>query len=127
LVEETQGLVKTNIFCAEGTYRFTSVRSIRVLGEHMWADSDKKNWAAATVELNLNPQWSVYGTDLYNYGNPDSEMQNHYYNFGGAFRKGSTRVALSYGRQRGGLVCVGGVCRYVDESSGVSLSLNTTF
>ena len=127
LVEETAGLVKTNIICAEATYRFSTTRSIRVLGEHMWADSDKKNWAAGTVEYNLNPQWSVYGTDLYNYGNPDEEIQNHYYNFGGAFRKGSTRVALSYGRQRGGLVCVGGVCRYVDESSGLSLSLNTTF
>lgn len=93
----------------------------------MWADSDKKNWAGATVEMNLNSKLSFYVSDLYNYGNDVDYLQNHYYNLGGAFRKNSTRIALNYGRQRGGLVCVGGVCRFVPESSGVSLSLNTSF
>ena len=127
LIEETYGVVKTNVLAAEGTYKFTATRSIRIVGEHLWADTDKKNWAAATAEFNINPKFSVYGSDMYNYGNDDPEMQNHYYNVGGAFRRKSTRIALNYGRQRGGLVCVGGVCRYVPESSGISLSLNTTF
>ena len=127
MIQETSGEVNTNILAAEATYKFTSSRSIRVLGEHMWADSDKKNWAGATVEMNLNSKLSFYVSDLYNYGNDVDYLQNHYYNFGGAFRKNSTRIALNYGRQRGGLVCVGGVCRFVPESSGVSLSLNTSF
>ncbi len=127
LVEGQSGIVKTNIVTAEGTYKFSPTRSMRLLGEHMWADADKKNWASATVEYNINLKWSVYGTDLYNYGNKDEDLRHHYYNFGTAFRHKSTRVALSYGRQRGGLICVGGVCRFVDESSGVSLSLNTSF
>jgi Family of unknown function (DUF6029) len=127
MIQETSGEVNTNIVAAEATYRFTSSRSIRVLGEHMWADSDKKNWAGATVEMNLNSKLSLYVSDLYNYGNDVDYLQNHYYNFGGAFRKNATRIALNYGRQRGGLVCVGGVCRFVPESSGVSLSLNTSF
>lgn len=120
-------IVKSNIVAAEATYKFTASKSIRMVGEHLWADEDKKNWAASTVEYNLNSIWSVYVTDMYNYGNPDDELKTHYYNVGGAFRKKSTRIALNYGRQRGGLVCVGGVCRYVDPSNGVSLSLNTTF
>jgi hypothetical protein len=127
LIEETEGLVKTNIAAAEGTYKFTAAQSIRVVGEHMWADSDRKNWASSTVEFNLNSKWSVYGSDMYNYGNDDAALRSHYYNFGGAFRKNSTRVSLNYGRQRGGLLCVGGVCRVVPESSGVSLALSTTF
>jgi hypothetical protein len=93
----------------------------------MWADSDRKNWAASTVEFNLNSTLSFFAADIYNYGNDDPDLRNHYYNFGSAFRQKSTRIALSYGRQRGGLVCVGGVCRFVPESSGFSLSLNTTF
>jgi hypothetical protein len=93
----------------------------------MWADYDRKNWMASTVEFNLNSKLSFFTADMYNYGNDDPEARNHYYNVGGAFRQKSTRIALSYGRQRGGLVCVGGVCRFVPESSGVSLSLNTTF
>ena len=127
LVEETFGVVKTNILGAEATYKFTDSKSIRVLGEHMWADYDKKNWAASTVEFNLNSKYSFFASDMYNYGNDEVDMRNHYYNLGGAFRHKSTRIALNYGRQRGGLVCVGGVCRFVPESSGVSLSLNTTF
>jgi len=126
LITETFGVVKTNIVAAEATYKFNATKSIRIQGEHMWADSDKRNWAATVVEYNFNSKISVYGSDMYNYGNLDGN-DNHYYNIGSAFRKKSTRVALSYGRQRGGLVCVGGVCRYVPESSGVSLSLNTTF
>lgn len=127
LIEETAGLVRTNILGAEATYKFNDTKSIRVLGEHMWADYDRKNWMASTVEFNLNSKLSFFTADMYNYGNDDPEARNHYYNIGGAFRQKSTRIALSYGRQRGGLVCVGGVCRFVPESSGVSLSLNTTF
>lgn len=126
-IEETYGLVKTSIFAAETTYKFNSSRSIRVLGEHMWADADKKNWGSATVECNLNAKWSLYVSDMYNYGNDDKELQHHYYNIGGAFRQKSTRIGINYGRQRGGLVCVGGVCRFVPESTGIALSLNTTF
>lgn len=127
LVEATFGVVNTDIVAAEATYKFTGTRSLRVVGEHMWADSDKKNWASGTAEFNLNPMFSIYASDNYNYGNDDPELRNHYYNVGGSYRKNSTRIALNYGRQRGGLVCVGGVCRYVVESSGISLSLNTTF
>ena len=124
---DTTGEVNTNIVAAEVTYKFTATRSIRIMGEHMWADSDKKNWAGSTIEMNLNSKFSMYVSDLYNYGNELDYYRNHYYNVGGAFRKKSTRIALNYGRQRGGLVCVGGVCRFVPESSGLSLSLNTSF
>jgi hypothetical protein len=126
-IEDAIGEVNTNIVAAEATYKFTATRSIRVMGEHMWADYDRKNWAGATVEFNINSKFSMYVSDLYNYGNDLDYAQNHYYNIGGAFRKKSTRIALNYGRQRGGLVCVGGVCRFVPESSGVSVSLNTAF
>jgi Family of unknown function (DUF6029) len=126
-IEDATGEVNTNIVAAEATYKITPTRSIRVMGEHMWADYDKKNWAGATVEFNINSKFSMYVSDLYNYGNDLEYAQNHYYNIGGAFRKKSTRIAMNYGRQRGGLVCVGGVCRFVPESSGVSLSLNTSF
>jgi hypothetical protein len=127
MVEGTDGEIHTNVLAAEATYKFTPTKSLRVVGEHMWADYDKKNWASSTVEFNMNSKWSCYVSDLYNYGNDLEYQQNHYYNLGGAFRKNATRIALSYGRQRGGLVCVGGVCRNVPESSGISLSLNTSF
>ena len=119
--------VNTNIVTAEATYNFTPKRSIRLEGEHMWADADKKNWAGATAELNLDDKYSFYIWDIYNYGNDDPNKRIHYYNVGGAYRIGATRIAANYGRQRGGLVCVGGVCRYVPESTGISLQISTAF
>ena len=120
-------IVKTNIVTGEATYNFAENKSIRVEAEHMWADADKKNWAGGTVELNINDTYSLYVWDIYNYGNDDSAKQTHYYNVGGAYRVGATRIAANYGRQRGGLVCVGGVCRFVPESTGFTLSISTAF
>jgi len=119
--------VNTHIVGAETTYNITKYRSIRGVFDHMWADADRKNWASGTLEFNANSKLSFFASDLYNYGNEDSHKRTHYYNIGGSYRKGSSRIALNYGRQRGGLVCVGGVCRIVPESTGVSLSLNTSF
>lgn len=127
LVQETYDEVYAHILAGEATYKINDKRSIRFVAEHQWADADKKNWAAGTFEFNLNQKISLYVNDLYNYGNDDPDMRNHYYNVGGAFRYKSMRAALNYGRQRGGLVCVGGVCRFVPESSGLSLSINAAF
>lgn len=93
----------------------------------MSADADKGNWAGGTAEFSFNDKLSVYVWDIYNYGNKDSNQQTHYYNVGGAYRIGSTRIAANYGRQRGGLVCVGGVCRFVPESTGFTLAISTAF
>ncbi|MFT3793666.1 DUF6029 family protein [Flavobacterium sp.] len=128
LVQETYGKVNTNIVAAEGTFKFFSgKRSVRLVLEHMWADADKKNWAAGTAEFNLNQRLSFFTNDMWNYGNDDPDARDVYYNFGTAYRWKSLRAALNYGRQRGGLVCVGGVCRFVPESSGISLSANIAF
>lgn len=126
-VEDGSTDVRTNIVTAEAIYNFASDKSIRFEAEHMWADADFKNWAGGIVELNLKDKYSFYFWDIINYGNDNKDRRNHYYNFGGAYRINSTRIAMNYGRQRGGLVCVGGVCRFVPESTGFTLSINTAF
>jgi hypothetical protein len=126
-VEGRDGIIKTNIIGAESTYKFSKNKSVRVQAEHMWANKDKKNWASLLTEINFGTKYSLYVSDMYNYGNEDAKLRTHYYGIGNSYRYKSTRVSLSYGRQRGGLVCVGGVCRNVPESTGVSLSLNTSF
>lgn len=119
--------VNTHIVTAEVVYNFTENSSIRFEAEHMWADADFKNWAGGTVELNLRDKYSLYFWDIINYGNDNPIRRVHYYNLGGAYRVGSNRVGLNYGRQRGGLVCVGGVCRFVPESTGFTLTFNRSF
>ncbi|MEM6717889.1 MAG: DUF6029 family protein [Bacteroidota bacterium] len=121
------GVVNSNIGVVETTYRINSKRSIRAELQHLWTPDDMKNWAGATLEFNVNPRLSFYVNDIYNYGNDNEEDQIHYYNVGGSYARGATRVAINYGRQRGGLICVGGVCRFVPESTGFTLNLTTAF
>ncbi|WHT37631.1 DUF6029 family protein [Myroides sp. mNGS23_01] len=119
--------VKAQVISAETTYQFLENKSIRLEAQHMWADKDKKNWVAGTLEFAYNANWAVFVNDMYNYGNDDKEKQIHYYNGGISYTKGTTRVSTSYGRQRGGLLCVGGVCRYVTEAAGLTIGITTSF
>lgn len=126
-IEDTTGEHKAYVVAGEAIYKFGDAQSIRVIGQHLWADGDKKNWASATLEYVPSLNWSFFLQDLYNYGNDNKEAQLHYYNLGGAYTHGSTRIGMSYGRQRGGMICVGGVCRWVPESSGLTINISTNF
>ncbi|TDS51083.1 DUF6029 family protein [Myroides indicus] len=126
-LEFKPGVVNVNIFSAESTYQFMDNKSVRLELQHLWADADKKNWMAGTVEFALNNNWSVFASDMYNYGNDDKEKRIHYYNAGVSFTKGTMRVSTSYGRQRGGLLCVGGVCRMVSEAAGLTIGITSSF
>lgn len=119
--------VKAHTVSAEGTYFLSDTQSLRLEMQHQWADQDTKNWIGNTLEYVPNAHWSFFVSDLYNYGNDDPDKRLHYYNIGGAFAYKSTRVALSYGRQRGGVLCVGGVCRVVPESAGFTLNITSSF
>lgn len=119
--------VNSNIIVAEATRKFSKGKSLRLELQHLSSDEDLKNWAGGTLEYVANRHLAFYIADIYNYGNDIKEDQNHYYNFGGSYTKGGTRVALNYGRQRGGLFCVGGVCRFVPENTGLSLNISTAF
>ena len=114
---------------AESTYKFRGGKSLRLELQHLTTNDDARNWAGGTLEYFFNSKFGVYLNDSYNY--EDSEITEntkiHFFNLGGSFTKGSTRIGINYGRQRGGLLCVGGVCRPVSKNTGVTLNLVSTF
>ena len=126
-VEETHGEVNSNVAAVEWSHKFTNKKSMRLEAQHLWTKDDKKNWAAALAEFNFNSHLALFGTDMYNYGNSDTNNRNHYYNVGGSYTKNSNRYAISYGRQREGLLCVGGVCRVVSAATGFTFNINVSF
>ena len=126
-VEESTGEVNSQTIVWDNQYNFSGSKTIKLELQHQWADASFKNWAAGLVEYNFNSHWSIFNNHLYNYGNDDKAKKIDYYTFGTTYTKNATRVQLSYGRQRGGLVCIGGVCRFVPESSGLSVGINYTF
>ena len=119
-----QGDINAKIGVIEGTYRYENGKSSRTVIQHLWTKEDKRNWAAFVYEYNFSSSFNLFIADGWNYGGED---KTHYYNFGGSYSKNSTRLSLNYGRQRGGLICVGGVCRFVPESNGFNLNLNYSF
>ncbi|NRA93769.1 MAG: hypothetical protein HRU26_14030 [Psychroserpens sp.] len=130
-VEDRRGEVNATALVGEVTRKFEKGKSVRLVLSHLFSDDElserAKNWAGGTLEYNFNSRFNVFAADLWNYGNPDEDRQVHYYTFGGSFTKGATRIMGSYGRQREGLVCVGGVCRFVPANTGFTLSVSTSF
>ena len=108
---------------SETFHHLTIGKSLRFVVQHLWAEKDRKNWRAGVLEYNINSNFALYVADNWNYGDTDI----HYYSTGGSYSKGRTRFAMNYGRQRGGLICIGGVCRFVPENTGVTANLTVNF
>ena len=120
--------VKSHTAVVESTLKFSKGRSARLELQHLWAKNDMmNNWAGGTAELNLSSKFGLYVNDSWNYGHDEVEEQKHYYNVGCSYTKGATRIAFNYGKQRGGLLCVGGVCRVVSENTGLTVNIATSF
>ena len=61
------------------------------------------------IEYTYSPHWFIAIYDQYNYGNADDHYKIHYFNVTAGYVKGSNRFQLGYGKQREGIMCVGGV------------------
>jgi hypothetical protein len=121
------GLITAHTGIIEFQYNFNDVHSIRTEFQHLLTDQDKGSWGMALAEYSISPHWAFSVFDEYNYGNDDSNHRYHYYNASVAYIKNANRFSIGYVRQRAGLLCVGGVCRVVPASNGVSLSITSRF
>lgn len=123
-LQAATGTVNASILALESKHSVSKSDEVRIQIEHLWTKDDQKNWVGGLLEYHLKRKFSFYISDQYNYGNNDETDKIHYYNIGGAYRNRKTKINLNYGRQRGGLICVGGICRFVPRSNGLTLSLN---
>ena len=125
-VEEKVGEINSKILVFDNTLRLNGEKSMRFEIQHLFTEDDKKNWLGYGAEYNFNYNFSAYFNSIVNYGN-ELEDKPAYSNLGMSFSKNASKFMLSYGKQRGGLMCYGGVCRYVPEFKGLSFSLITSF
>ena len=121
------GLIYSNIGIADVTWNVTTKYSLRGEIQGLWTHGDKGNWAAGLLEFTISPQWFFSIQDQWNYGNEDTNLRLHYLVISAGYTHNTSRIALSYGRQREGILCVGGVCRYVPAASGFTLTLTSSF
>lgn len=125
--EEAYPIIYSQIGVVDLTYNITKKLSLRGEVQGLWTKQDNGNWAAGLLEVSISPKWFFSLSDQWNYGNSDASQRLHYYNVAAAFVYNTTRIQLAYGRVRDGIVCVGGVCRYVPKSSGFTLTITSSF
>ena len=119
------GTAVANVMVADLLYKYTPKFSTRLELQYLlsYEEANGYDWMAALLEVNFAPRWSVYVSDMYNHG-----MEKvHYYNVGASYTVSRTRISLSYGRNREGMICSGGVCRMMPAYTGGNLTISTSF
>ncbi|OJJ14924.1 hypothetical protein BKI52_40950 [marine bacterium AO1-C] len=120
------GVVKSHTVVADILIKPRHSTSVRLELQHLATRQDFGSWAMALVEVGFG-NFLFFASDEINYNGLQKGIPIHYYNGGLAFAKGANRFSLSYGRQRAGLICVGGVCRLVPANSGFTLTVASSF
>lgn len=123
VVEGEGGMVRSDIYVAEGKYRFNSKFTLRGELQYLNTAQDEGDWMYGLLELSMLPHWMFTVSDMYNSGTTDI----HYYQGYVTFNTGAHRIQLGYGRTRAGYNCSGGVCRWVPASKGLTVSYNYNF
>lgn len=136
--------VLSHIVVIDITWRYKTGKAIRFESQGFFGKYDYKeqskntsaetnitnntgSWVSELIEWTPSTHWSITLADQYNYNNPVIAKRVHYYFAMIGYVNGPTRISVSYGRQRQGIFCAGGVCRFVPASSGLSISISSSF
>ena len=127
VMEGKGGMITANVAVADLTYNLTAEQSFRVELQGLWTRQDKGNWAMVLAEYSISPHWFFAITDQWNYGNEDPHKRVHYLYGSIAYARNANRIQISYGKQREGILCVGGVCRNVPAMNGLTIIISSSF
>lgn len=119
------GTLKAHIAIVDITYKLKPRHSLRMEVQSLFTKEDKGDWAMGLLEYSIAPKWFISLSDQYNYGNQNDKL--HYFNVAAGYKKKGNRIQIGYGRQREGVVCIGGVCRNVPAASGFNISITSSF
>lgn len=120
-------MVKANILILDATYKFSPKNALKAEFQHLSTKQDEGNWAQGMLEFTFAPTWFVTVVDQYNYGNDDKDRRFHFPTVAVGYTQDSNRLQIGYGKQREGIICVGGVCRNVPASNGLTITLTSSF
>jgi hypothetical protein len=121
------GTIYGNVAVADLTFKLKPKNTIRIELQNLYTEQDDGSWVMMLAEYTLAPHWFVAAFDEYNYGNDKSNKRFHYYTAQVGYKNKGNTFTLGYGRQRAGIFCVGGVCRNVPASNGVTLAVTSSF
>jgi len=127
VLRKGHGTVYSNVGIIDMLYKINDKNAVHIEMAALFTKQDLGNWAMLQVEYSIAPKWFFSISNQYNYGNEDKSKQIHYYTGAIVYAKGGNRIQLGYGKQRQGIMCVGGVCRNVPASNGFILAISSSF
>ncbi len=119
--------ILSHIGVVDVTWKYKTGSALRFETQALFTEQDKGSWAVGLIEWTVTSDWFITVLDQYNYGNKDKNLQLHYPLVNLTYVSGPTRIVLQYGKQRAGIFCVGGVCRFVPASNGPSITISSSF
>ncbi len=128
--KEAHGIISSHIGVIDMTYKINRKHSVRMELQGLWTgkdNPDRGNWATVLIEYNISPKFFFAFMDQMNYNNPSSSGSFHYIIGSAGYTMGSSKLMVVYGRQREGIFCIGGVCRAVPATNGLSITFTTSF
>ena len=120
-------MIYAQIAVLDLTYKINRHHSLRFETQALWTNEDKGDWLFGQIEYTFSPHWYIAILDQYNSGNLDVDKRVHYGLISTGYINGSHRFSFQYGKQRAGVFCVGGVCRAVPASSGLTFTFTSSF
>ena len=121
------GIMRSGIGVVEAKYAMNKKVQMRAEFQYLYSKQYEGQWVAALYELSLWRQLVISGQWMYNIGHAPDATYGHYYTVAATYTHGAHRVMAGYTKTRAGFNCSGGVCRYVPEQQGVTLTYNFTW
>ena len=121
------GIMRSGIGVVEAKYAMNKKVQMRAELQYLYSKQYEGQWVAALYELSLWRQLVLSGQWMYNIGHAPDATNGHYYTVAATYTHGAHRVMAGYTKTRAGFNCSGGVCRYVPEQQGITLTYNFTW
>ena len=122
-----KGTIYANVEVLEINYKLNGKNAIKCELQALQTKQDKGDWVTGLVEYSIAPHWFFAVMDQYNIGNPINSEKVHYPIGSVGYLHETHRIQLTYGRQRAGIFCIGGVCRAVPASNGLTITITSSF
>lgn len=120
-------VVFINAGVLELQYRIKPKQSLRMEFQALFSKQYRGDMAMVLLEYSVAPSWFVAVQNIYNYGHPNPAERINYPLASFGYNAGTTRFQFNYGRQQQGIFCVGGICRVVPPSNGLSMTITSNF
>lgn len=130
IIQSEGGNIYSNIFIAEGLYKFNKKYALRGEAQYLTTEHESGDWYFGLLELSVAPHFMITASDQIGHTEPAPGQYGdltHYYSFALTCNLDAHRLMLSYGRTRAGYNCTGGVCRFVPASKGLTINYNYNF